>query len=116
MKEIILVIVIYGFVAAVMCVIGLVQFLSKKPVGFYSGEKPPKPEGITDLRAWNRKHGAMWLIYGAFIFACGVVGALLLETVLCLIPLSCGLLIPVLIMIWYHDRLVKLYLKKPPKN
>ena len=47
--------VIYALVALFMMGIGIVQLKSKDPVGFYSGEKPPKAENITDVKAWNKK-------------------------------------------------------------
>lgn len=59
--------VIYVIVAAIMVGIGIVQLKSKKPVGFYSGEKPPRPEELSDVEAWNKQHGMMWLIYGGII-------------------------------------------------
>ena len=48
--------VIYLFVAAVMLGIGISQYRSKKPVGFYSGEKPPLEHELTDVIMWNKKH------------------------------------------------------------
>ena len=58
---------IYALVALFMMGIGIVQIKSRKPVAFYSGEKPPKAEELTDVSAWNRKHGMMWLAYGIII-------------------------------------------------
>lgn len=55
--------VIYVFVALIIMTIGIVQLKSKTPVAFYSGEKPPRAEEVTDVKVWNRKHGMMWLIY-----------------------------------------------------
>ena len=50
-----------GFCALVMIVIGVRQMKSETPVGFYTGERAVKPEEITDIPAWNRKHGIMWI-------------------------------------------------------
>lgn len=58
---------IYGGVAALMIGIGISQLRSKKPVGFYSGVKPPREDELSDVGAWNKKHGIMWIIYGAII-------------------------------------------------
>lgn len=32
------------------------QLKSKKPVGFYSGEKTPSEDEISDMYMWNKKH------------------------------------------------------------
>jgi hypothetical protein len=56
--------IICGFASLFMISIGVSQLKSKTPVGFYTGEKPPKAEELTDVSAWNRKHGMMWVLYG----------------------------------------------------
>ena len=55
--------VVFGFVALIMLGIGISQLKSKDPVGFYTGEKPPEKERLSDVNAWNKKHGMMWVIY-----------------------------------------------------
>ncbi len=103
--------IIYGATALLMIGIGISQINSKKPVGFFSGEEPPKAEDITDLRAWNKKHGMMWIIYGAFIIFSAIIGYFINDPLLAVIPLSCGMILPVILMVLYHDRLVKKYIK-----
>lgn len=44
--------VIYLLVAMIMVGIGVFQFRSKKPVGFYSGEQPPGEDELSDVTAW----------------------------------------------------------------
>lgn len=101
--------VIYVIVAAIMVGIGIVQLKSKKPVGFYSGEKPPRPEELSDVEAWNKQHGMMWLIYGGIIMLSFFIGMLIGDSLFCLIPMCGGIIIPVIIMIWYHHQLIKKY-------
>ncbi len=62
--EEIIVIVIMVFVGFIMIAIGISNLRSESPVGFYSGEKPPKAESICDVKAWNGSHGKMWIVYG----------------------------------------------------
>lgn len=50
---------IYFLVALLMISIGVSQLKNQEPVGFYSGEKPPKKDELTDIISWNKKHGAM---------------------------------------------------------
>ncbi|MBQ4536079.1 MAG: hypothetical protein II994_00510 [Lachnospiraceae bacterium] len=103
--------VIYLLVAVVMIGIGVSQLRSKEPVAFYSGEKPPKASQLTDVQAWNRKHGTMWVIYGIVIMISYAVGAIIGDSIWCVIPMVGGVMIPVIIMIWYHHKLMKRYLK-----
>ncbi len=73
--EIIIFSVILLISAAPIIIIGIVQYRSKEPVGFWSGKKPPGKEQITDVKAYNRKHGLMWILFGVgfiFCFVCGL--------------------------------------------
>ena len=101
--------IIFFIVAMIMIGLGILQLKSTSPVGFYSGEKPPREEELTDVKAWNKKHGMMWLIYGIIIMISYFVGYLIGDSILCLIPFCGGLIVPVIIMIWYHHRLIKKY-------
>lgn len=64
------------FVSVIMIVIGVSQIRSKDPVGFYTGEEPPKKEQISDMEAWNKKHGYMWIVYGFAIIATFIICSL----------------------------------------
>lgn len=99
----------YAVTALIMVGIGIAQLKNKNPVGFYSGEEPPKASELSDMDAWNKKHGAMWLIYGFVIFISYSIGAGMLESVWCLIPMCGGVIVPIPFMIWYHHRLIKQY-------
>lgn len=101
---------IMGLCALMMISIGVVQLRSKKPVGFYTGEKPLKPEQISDVSAWNRKHGIMWILYGCTIIACWFVGLIMGDTLWFLIPFFGGILLPIFLMVWYHEKLKKEYI------
>ncbi len=103
--------IIFVLVAFVMFTIGIAQLLSKKPVGFYSGEKPPQAGDLTDVSAWNKKHGIMWILYGtAILFSYGIL-IFTGNSVWCTLLACGGLMFPVVIMIWYHNKLKKTYLK-----
>ncbi len=108
---IIISVITYGIVSLIMMGIGISQLKSKTPVGFYSGEKPPKESEIADVQTWNRKHGIMWLVYGIIIMLSMVIGCLMGDSLLCLIPLCGGITVPLVFMIWYHHKLVRMYRK-----
>lgn len=92
-------------------ILGIVQYRSDEPVGFWSGKKPPQREQITDVRAYNRKHGMMWILYGVgfiFCFVCGLLFGGLIAGYLCMTEALGG----ILIMIAYHNKLDRMYFRK----
>ena len=102
--------IVMGICAMFMFGIGLVQIKSKKPVAFYSGENPPMVENVRDVQAWNKKHGMMWMLYG-MVIVLGVVGGLIVGDSPILVVIYCGsLLLPIVIMVLYHKKLVKDYI------
>ena len=111
MIEFIFCFTIYILVAAIMLGIGISQYRSKKPVGFYSGEKPPLESELTNVEAWNKKHGKMWIWYGIIIIISYLAGIpfLILDTVWCILPLCGGVMIPIPLMIRYHHKLIREY-------
>ena len=91
--------------------IGIVQYRSKDPVGFWSGKKPPQKEQITYVKAYNRKHGLMWILLGVgFIlcFVCGLLFGGVIAGYLCMIEVIGG----IFAMIVYHEKLDRMYYKK----
>ena len=101
--------VIFGLCALMMLGIGISQLKSKKPVAFYSGEKAPSEDEISDIKMWNRKHGTMWIIYGIIIILAWGCGFIIGDSILLLFPMVIGLIFPVIVMIWYHRKLIKIY-------
>ena len=109
--EIIIFSVILLISAAPIIIIGIVQYRSKEPVGFWSGKKPPEKEQITDVKAYNRKHGLMWILLGVgFIlcFVCGLLFGGIIAGYLCMIEVIGG----IFAMIVYHEKLDRTYYKK----
>lgn len=114
MAEIIISLSIYLLVALIMIGLGINQYRSKKPVGFYSGEKPPSESELTDVLMWNQKHGKMWILYGIIIIISYVAGLPLLnqDSIWCIIPLCGGIILPLPLMICYHNKLIEIYRRK----
>ena len=97
--------------AAPIIIIGIVQYRSKEPVGFWSGKKPPQKEQITDVKAYNQKHGLMWILLGVGFILCLVCGLLFggeIAGYLCIIEVIGG----IWAMIAYHEKLDRMYYKK----
>ena len=109
--ETVIVSVILLISAAPIIIIGIVQYRSKDPVGFWSGKKPPPKEQITDVKAYNQKHGLMWILFGVgFIlsFVCGLFFGGAVAGYLCMIEVIGG----IFAMIAYHEKLDRMYYKK----
>ncbi|NCB93398.1 MAG: hypothetical protein EOM40_12700 [Clostridia bacterium] len=105
----IITLIVFIIVACIMIGIGISQLRSTTPVGFYSGEKGPAKDELIDVQAWNRKHGIMWLVYGAIIIVSYFCGYMIGDNVLCVIPYCGGLIMPIFFMIRYHHKLIKRY-------
>lgn len=110
--ETIIILIIMIAVALVMFVIGFLQIKSKRPVGFYSGEKGPDEKELSDVCAWNVKHGLMWGIYGVIIVITSIIGVFMINSVWCTVPFIGGVCFPLPVMIWYHHKLIKAYVCK----
>ena len=103
---------IFLFAAVLMTAIGISQIKSGEPVGFYSGEDIPEAKDLTDVRAWNKKHGAMWIVYSIVILLAWCGGYFLGEGAPGMIVMCAGLFLPLPLMALYHKRLKKMYYRK----
>ena len=100
---------IFSLTAAIMLILGIIQYRSDKPANFYSGGDGIKPEEISDISAWNHRHGIMWIIYGLVILVTGVLGIFTDNEILTIILLFGGSLVPIPFMVVYHHKLEKKY-------
>ena len=107
---------IFSFVVLILCIapviiLGIVQYRSRRVVGFWSGEEPPKNEKVTDMKAYNHRHGMMWILYGLGFVLCFMFGWLwgaVASAVLCGIECIGG----IFIMIACHKKWYDIYVKK----
>lgn len=66
-------IVVGCMVGMIFLILGIRQCKSKLPVAMNTGEKPPKPEQLSDVRAWNAGHGRALIKFGiAIAFTVGI--------------------------------------------
>lgn len=103
--------VTFLMVSLVMIGLGISQYRSKEPVGFYTGQEPPGREQLSDTKAWNHRHGILWMAYGIAIFAAYIISACI-GSDFALIILG-GVVVGALpLMMWYHHHLKKKYFIK----
>lgn len=103
--------VIFLLVTIVMIIIGISQIRSKKPVGFYTGEKPPTEDELSDVVAWNKKHGYTWVVYGFIIIGFFLMASFIKAKTVAMVLLFGGVIGPIPIMMLYHSYLKKKYYK-----
>ena len=108
--------VVMGVCALLMIGIGISNIKSKKPCGFYTGEKGPDESELRDKDMWNKKHGWMWIIYGIIIMLTWVIGLLCKDSAWIILPYTVGLLAPIPLMIAYHNKLIRDYVIKKGDN
>ena len=94
-----------------LVVLGIFQMKSKEPVGFWSGVKPPTRDKVSDVVAYNKKHGIMWVIYGAGIVPVFFLGMIFGEMV-AVCALGVEIIGGLVAMICYHNYLDKKYIKQ----
>ena len=89
--------VIFGVCALIMFGIGISQFRSSEPVGFYTGIKPPTRDEISDVEAWNKKHAIMWIVYGCCIVISWMIGFFIGSgNILVVVPYFVGLIVSII--------------------
>jgi hypothetical protein len=102
--------IVMSVCAIVMFGIGIFQFSREKPVAFYSGEKAPDADSLKDVKAWNRRHGMMWVIYGVFIII-GIIAGFMINNTIAFTIIECiCLLVPLVFMVLCHKKLVRDYI------
>lgn len=111
--ELIMALVIMSVCALIMVGIGISQMRKKDvPVGFYNLVSPPEKEEISDIRAWNRKHGIIWIFYGVCIELGFWLGVILPAEWMEIVFSMGGVLLPLPFMVFRHRSLVKKYWRK----
>ena len=104
---------IVTLVALVMLIIGCSQYRTKdNPVGFYNVTMPPSKEEISDIKAWNKKHGIIWIVYAACIEIGFLLGLVMPFEILEMVVMFCGIVLPLPFMVIRHKSLEKEYMRK----
>lgn len=115
MAEKIIIFTVLFICATPLIILGISQYKSADPVGFWTGQKPPAKEQITDVKAYNHKHGIMWILYGAGLMVCFFSMILVgMEMAMILVMIECfgG----IIAMIMYHNKLERTYHTKNKIN
>ncbi len=83
--------------AALFTGLGVYAWTRKKPMWFWSGSTVDERD-ITDVRAYNRANGIMWLCYSAVFWISTVVGVFRMGAAGIVLAVGCLAGIPALIV------------------
>ena len=59
--------------------LGIYAWMRKKPMWFWSGSAVQEKE-ISDVPAYNRANGIMWIVFSLFMWLCTVLGVFNMKT------------------------------------
>ncbi len=59
--------------SAMLTGIGIFAWRRKQPMWFWAGSTV-KEEDISDIRAYNRANGIMWIVFSLVFWACTIIG------------------------------------------
>ena len=103
--------VITALCAAFFTGMGIYAWKRKKPMWFWSGSSVSEDD-ISDVAAYNRANGIMWICYSALFWVSAALG--LKHTVAGGVVLILGCLIGTPALIFAYDRIFNRYKKKIP--
>ena len=86
--------------------LGVFAWRRKKPMWFWSGSEV-KSWQLTDVPAYNRANGIMWLLFSLFFWAAAILGLFNVPAAGILVMVACVLGIPALIVA--YRRIYKRY-------
>ena len=90
--------------------IGIYAMGREKPMWFWSGTgNDLKPEQLTNVRAYNRANGIMWLVYSLPYWAAGILGIWRMNDGAILLGVAC--VFGSIALAMSYNRILKKYLK-----
>ena len=95
--------------AVLMFGIGIYQWRSEKPARLSTGEATIDPSELTDVKAWNRKHGMMWILYGVIMVAGFAVSLTIDNSLYAGLVAMAAIFLPLILIPVYHNYLLKKY-------
>ncbi|MBO4472506.1 MAG: hypothetical protein J5765_01720 [Clostridia bacterium] len=89
--------------------VGIFAIRRKKPMWFWSGSEV-RAESLTDVRAYNRANGVMWIVYSLLFWGETVLGVFYPDIAGVLIAATTLGGIPILVVV--YKRILKKYRKQ----
>ena len=79
--------------------IGIYAWRRKKPMWFWSGSTVNETE-ISDVAAYNRANGIMWLVFSLILWGSTIIGAMNMKAGGILLMAGCTVGVPVLPIVY----------------
>ena len=95
--------------AALFSGLGIYAWNRKKPMWFWSGSTV-REQDITDVRAYNRANGVMWLAYSGVFWTAAILGVFYPGVAGPVLAVGCLGGIPILILV--YRRILKKYKRR----
>ncbi|MBO7354066.1 MAG: hypothetical protein J6U61_07420 [Lachnospiraceae bacterium] len=108
MGEIIFWLIIMVPCSALLTGLGIYAFRRKKPMWFWSGSTV-KEEEISDIPAYNRANGIMWIAFSLILWASAFLGVFNISAAGIVLIAGCALGVPLLPIV--YNRIYKKYRK-----
>lgn len=102
------------FIGLIFILLGIRQCKSESPVTMNTGEKPLKPEQLSDVKGWNTGHGKALITFGIVIaFTIGIfpVGLNYMNAVTATIIWIMAVMAELIGLTANHNRLERIYRK-----
>ena len=93
MGSVIIWLVIMAPLSAFFTGLGIYAFRRKKPMWFWSGSTV-KEEEISNIPAYNRANGIMWIVFSLFFWSSTVLGFVSLKIAALVMIIGCVLCVP----------------------
>ena len=94
--------------AAFFTALGIFSWKRKKPMWFWAGSTV-REEEITDVRAYNRANGLMWIAFSTVFWTSAVLSAFYLDVAGAV--LGAGTMIGIVVLIFAYKAIYKKYKK-----
>ncbi len=101
--------VIWSIVFLVLLGIGIWALNSNKPVGFYTGTKPPE---VTDVRKYNRSVAILWFAYAGLFELLGLLFLFLKHNAAGFLWVVLGVVVITIMLMIVYNRILRKYERK----
>ena len=98
--------IIWSLVSAILFCIGISAWISQKPVGFFTGVKPPE---VKDTKKYNHSIAALWFVYAILIEICGIPLLFLEQNSVGFIPVIFGVVVITIALLIVYSQIEKKY-------
>lgn len=102
------------FVGLIFIFLGIHQCKSESPVTMNTGEKPLRPEQLSDVKAWNKGHGKALIVFGiaiAVTISIFPAGLNYMDAVITTVIVILAVVAELVGLVINHNRLERMYRK-----